>query len=86
MLSCAGCVARPIQEMRLSVAWAVSYCGLVECVCSVAMWFLCVNCGMGCGLPVVMRHPTTKNISRIEWPTRFRGSIDEGAARKGYDT
>ena len=51
-----GCLNAP----ELYVAWAVSYRGLVECVCSVAMWFLCVNCGMGCGLPVVMRHLTAK--------------------------
>ena len=38
--------------MRLAVVWAVLYSGLDECVCSMAMWMLCVNCGMGCGLPV----------------------------------
>ena len=52
---CGGCVAPPIQEMRLAVVWAVSYSGLEECVCSMAMWMLCVNCGMGCGLPVDFR-------------------------------
>ena len=41
-----------MQKMRLAVAWAVFYCGLIECVCSVAMWVLCFNCGMGGGLPV----------------------------------
>ena len=41
---CGGCVALPIQEMRLAVA------GLVECVFSVS---LRVKCGMGCELPVV---------------------------------
>ena len=52
---CGGCVAPPIQEMRLAVAWAVSYGGLEECVCSMAVWMLCVYCGMGCGLPVDFR-------------------------------
>ena len=37
---CGGCVAPPVQERRLAVAWAVLY---VECVCSVAMWDLCVG-------------------------------------------
>ena len=46
------CVAPPIREIRLAVVWAVLYSGLDECVCSMAMWMLCVNCGMGCGLPV----------------------------------
>ena len=44
-----GCIAPPIKEMRLDVAWAVLFCGLVEFVSSVAMWVLC---SMGCGLPV----------------------------------
>lgn len=52
---CGGCVAPPIQEMRSAVVWAVLYSGLDECVCSMAMWMLCVNCGMGCGLPVGFR-------------------------------
>ena len=34
------------------MVWAVFYSGLVECV---AMWVLCVNCGMGCRLPVASR-------------------------------
>ena len=33
---CGGCIAPPIQEMRLAVVWAV-YSELYECVCSVAM-------------------------------------------------
>ena len=48
----------PIQEMRLAVAWAMLYSGLVECVSSVAMWVVCVDCGMGFGLPVARRHLT----------------------------
>ena len=32
--------------------------GLVECVCSVATWVLCLNCGLGCRLPVARRHLT----------------------------
>ena len=55
---CIGCVTRPIQEMRFAVAWAVFYGGLVEYVCSVVLWVLCVNCGMGCGLSVARRHLT----------------------------
>ena len=31
---------------------------LVECVCSVSMWVLCINCRMGCGLPVARQHLT----------------------------
>ena len=31
---CGGCVAPPIQEIRLAVVWAVLYSGLDECVCS----------------------------------------------------
>ena len=45
---CEGCVATPIQEMKLAVAWAVLYSGIDECVCSVA-------CGIGC-LLLVSRH------------------------------
>ena len=46
---CGRCVAPPIQKMRLSVAWAALYCGLVEYnMCSVAIWVLCV--GSVCGL------------------------------------
>ena len=37
--------APPIQEIRSVVVWAVLYSGLDECVCSTAMWMLCVNCG-----------------------------------------
>ena len=51
-LLCEGCIAPPTKEMRLDVAWAVLFCGLVEFVSSVAMWVLCSNSGMGCGLPV----------------------------------
>ena len=45
MWSECGCVKnvlpRPtIHEMRLAVAWAVLYSGIVECMCSVAMWVL----------------------------------------------
>ena len=57
-----GCVedvlARPYRKMRLSVAWAALYSGLVEYMRNVAMWVLCVNCGMDCGLPVARRHLT----------------------------
>ena len=42
---CGGCVAPPIQEIRYAVAWAVLYSGIVQCVCNVAMWVLCVHCG-----------------------------------------
>ena len=28
---CEGCVAPPIQEIMLAVAWVVLYSGLVEC-------------------------------------------------------
>ena len=52
---CGGCVAPSIQEIRSAVVWAVLYSGLDECVCSTAMWMLCVDCGMGCGLPVEFR-------------------------------
>ena len=45
---CGRCVAPPIQKMRLSVAWAALFSGLVEYMCSVAIWVLCVNCGMSC--------------------------------------
>ena len=40
MWLCVGCVTPPIQEMRLAV---VLHCGLVECVCSVAISVLCVK-------------------------------------------
>ena len=43
MLWCGGCVVPPIPETRFAMAWAVLYSCLVECV---AMWVLCVNCGM----------------------------------------
>ena len=33
----------PIQEMWLTVARALLHSGLVECVCSVAVWVLCVH-------------------------------------------
>ena len=46
---CGGCVSPPIQVMRLAVVWAVFYSSLVECVCSVAMLVMCVNCVMGGG-------------------------------------
>ena len=49
---CEGCVAAPIHEMRLGVPLAVLCSGFVECVFSVAMCVLCVNCGMGCRLLV----------------------------------
>ena len=44
---CGECVGPPIQLMRLAVAWAVLYSGLVECVCSVDLWVLCAICGIG---------------------------------------
>ena len=40
------------------MAWAALYSGLVEYMRNVAMWVLCVNCGMDCGLPVTWRHLT----------------------------
>ena len=40
------------------------YSGLDECVCSTAIWMLCVNCGMGCGLLVGSRHLTENCTSR----------------------
>ena len=40
----------------LAVAWAMLYSGLVECVCSVDMWVVCVDCGMGFGLQMARRH------------------------------
>ena len=43
-----------ILEMRLAVVWMVFYSCLFKHVCSVAMWVLCVTCGMGCGLLVAM--------------------------------
>ena len=43
-----GCVASPIQEMRLAVALAADVFRRV----------VCFNCGMGCGLPVARRHVT----------------------------
>ena len=57
---CVEDVSPPIQEIRLAVVWAGS--GLHECVCSMAMWTLCVNCGMGCGLPVGSRCATRKVV------------------------
>ena len=42
------------------MAWAALYSGLVEYMRNVAMWVLCVNCGMDCGLPVARRHLTEK--------------------------
>ena len=36
-----------MQEVRLAVVWAVLYSDIFECVPSLAMWVLCVNCGMG---------------------------------------
>ena len=50
---CVGCVSPTIQE-RLAVVWMVFYSCLFKCVCGVAMWVLCVKCGMGCGLLVAM--------------------------------
>ena len=41
---CGGCVAPPIQEMRLAVVWVVLCSGLDECVCSMAMWMLITLC------------------------------------------
>ena len=38
---------RPYRKMRLSVAWAALYSGLVQYMRNVAMWVLCVNCGNG---------------------------------------
>ena len=49
------CVAPPIQLMRLAVAWAALYSGLVECVCSEDLWVLCATCGIGYKLPVASR-------------------------------
>ena len=40
MWLCEECVAPTIHEMRLAVARAVLYSGIVECMCSVAMWVL----------------------------------------------
>ena len=37
--------------------WAVLWNGLEEVVCSMAMWMLCVNCGVGFKLPVDFRWP-----------------------------
>ena len=51
-----GCVAPPTQEMRLAMVWAVLYSDLHDCVCSVGMWVLCVNSGMGCELPMAKQH------------------------------
>ena len=31
------------------MVWEVLYSGQFECVCSVAMWALCVNFGIACG-------------------------------------
>ena len=52
MWFCGEFVAPPIQLMRLAVAWAALYSGLVECVCSVDLWVLCAICGIGYKLPV----------------------------------
>ena len=49
------CGAPSIREMK---SWAVLYSDLIECECSVPMRKLCVNFGMGCGLPVGFRWPT----------------------------
>ena len=46
---CGGFVPSLVQEMRFAVVSAVLYSCLVE---SVAVWVLCFNCGMSCGLPV----------------------------------
>ena len=49
---CGECVAPPIQLMRLAVAWAALYSGLVECV---NLWVLCAICKIGYKLPVASR-------------------------------
>ena len=54
------CVAPPIQEMRLDVAWTAL--SLLN-VC--AVW-PCVYYGMGYGLPVAMRH-LTELVSLRHW-------------------
>ena len=75
------CVAAPIQEMRLAVAWAVLYSGLVECVFIVVMWVLCFNCWMGCCHPVARRHlfcvPQALGVSYVGVviPSRLWSSI-----------
>ena len=40
---CGGCIASPMQEVRLAVVWAVLYSDIFECVPSLAMWVLCVK-------------------------------------------
>ena len=53
---CGRCSAPPTQEMKLAVVWAVLYSDLHDCVCSVGIWVLCVNSGMGCELPMAKQH------------------------------
>ena len=67
---CVGCVNSPIQEMRLAVAWAALYSGLVD-VCSVwSCWFCVLLVG---------------SVARLRWPvdTRLRIGVPEalGGAR-----
>ena len=41
------------------MAWVALYSDLLECV---AMWVLCINCGIGCKLPVARRHLTLGSL------------------------
>ena len=69
---CVGCVNSPIQEIRLALAWAALYSGLVD-VCSVwSCWFCVLMVG---------------SVARFRWPvdTRLRIGVPEalGGARVG---
>ena len=54
---CGGCVAPLIREIKCGRCCTVALMNVCA-VIYMAMWMLCVYCGMDCGLPVGSRHLT----------------------------